>query len=178
MGQGVHTVARQVVCQETGLDPKFMEVRVDTASGARSGMTTARAPPRWWATRHRRRRPARRPGPTALAELVGRELTAARWRCDWTTAGPPGQATITHYSYGYATPARDPRRRRAGPRVIAAHDAGQVVNPTLFEGQIEGAVVMGLGYALSEDLPLRGRPAQSTRLRLRLLRAKTCRPSR
>jgi xanthine dehydrogenase molybdenum-binding subunit len=40
-------------------------------------------------------------------------------------------------------------------RVVAAHDAGRVVNPTLFEGQIEGAVVMGLGYALSEDLPLK-----------------------
>ena len=39
-------------------------------------------------------------------------------------------------------------------RVVAAHDGGRIINPTLFESQIEGAVVMGLGYALSEDLPM------------------------
>ena len=48
--------------------------------------------------------------------------------------------------------------------VHAAHDAGRIVNPTLFEGQIQGAVVMGLGYALSEDLPLAGGLPLSDRL--------------
>ena len=37
---------------------------------------------------------------------------------------------------------------------MAAHDGGRIINPTLFESQIEGAVVMGLGYALSEELPM------------------------
>jgi len=35
-------------------------------------------------------------------------------------------------------------------RYIAGHDVGQAINPTSVEGQIEGAVAMGLGYALSE----------------------------
>ncbi len=35
-------------------------------------------------------------------------------------------------------------------RYLAAHDVGQAINPQSVEGQIEGAVVMGLGYALSE----------------------------
>ena len=39
-------------------------------------------------------------------------------------------------------------------KVVAAHDAGKIINPALFEGQIEGAVHMGLGYALLEDLPM------------------------
>ncbi|HOK03407.1 MAG TPA: molybdopterin-dependent oxidoreductase, partial [Spirochaetota bacterium] len=39
-------------------------------------------------------------------------------------------------------------------KVIAAFDAGTVINPTLFEGQIEGAIAMGLGYALSEEIKL------------------------
>ncbi len=39
--------------------------------------------------------------------------------------------------------------------MIAAHDAGKIMNPILFEGQIEGGVHMGLGYALSEDLPMK-----------------------
>jgi len=39
-------------------------------------------------------------------------------------------------------------------KVIAAFDAGTVINPTLFEGQIEGAIAMGIGYALSEEIKL------------------------
>lgn len=35
---------------------------------------------------------------------------------------------------------------------IAAHDSGQIVNPTLAEGQVEGGVVQGLGFALYENM--------------------------
>ncbi|MCZ7667782.1 MAG: molybdopterin-dependent oxidoreductase [Chloroflexi bacterium] len=37
MGQGVNTIATQVVCTETGIDPKLIEVRIDTMGGAGSG---------------------------------------------------------------------------------------------------------------------------------------------
>src|ERR1035441_1459056 len=36
-------------------------------------------------------------------------------------------------------------------KVIAAHDVGKVLNPTLLAGQVEGAVHMGLGHSLSEE---------------------------
>ena len=36
---------------------------------------------------------------------------------------------------------------------VAAHDVGRAINPALCEGQIEGSIHMGLGYALTEDLP-------------------------
>lgn len=36
--------------------------------------------------------------------------------------------------------------------VVAAHDLGKVINPLQTEGQIEGAIQMGLGYALTEAL--------------------------
>ena len=35
-------------------------------------------------------------------------------------------------------------------RVVAAHDVGRAVNPSLLEGQIEGAVAQGVGLALME----------------------------
>jgi CO/xanthine dehydrogenase Mo-binding subunit len=35
--------------------------------------------------------------------------------------------------------------------VVAAHDVGQAINPTLIEGQIEGGVAQGLGMALMEE---------------------------
>ncbi|NIQ10311.1 MAG: molybdopterin-dependent oxidoreductase, partial [candidate division Zixibacteria bacterium] len=57
--------------------------------------------------------------------------------------------------------------------VYAAHDAGKIINPTLFEGQIEGSVHMGLGYALTEDLVMENGAPKSTRLRkCGILRAK------
>jgi xanthine dehydrogenase molybdenum-binding subunit len=37
-------------------------------------------------------------------------------------------------------------------KIVAAHDAGTVINPTIVEGQIEGGAVMGAGYAISEEM--------------------------
>jgi xanthine dehydrogenase molybdenum-binding subunit len=41
-------------------------------------------------------------------------------------------------------------------RVIAAHDVGKVMNRNLLEGQIEGAVHMGLGHSLTEEFVVEG----------------------
>ena len=57
-------------------------------------------------------------------------------------------------------------------KVIAAHDAGKIMNPMLFEGQIQGGVHMGIGYALTEDLPMKGGYLENDRMRkLGILRA-------
>jgi xanthine dehydrogenase molybdenum-binding subunit len=37
-------------------------------------------------------------------------------------------------------------------RYVAAHDVGRAINPLLLKGQIYGAALMGLGYALSEEM--------------------------
>jgi CO/xanthine dehydrogenase Mo-binding subunit len=39
-------------------------------------------------------------------------------------------------------------------KVVAVHDAGRVLNPNGAEGQVEGGVVMSLGYSLFEQLEL------------------------
>lgn len=39
-------------------------------------------------------------------------------------------------------------------QVVAAHDVGKAINPLSVEGQIEGGVVMSLGFALTEEYPL------------------------
>lgn len=56
-------------------------------------------------------------------------------------------------------------------KVIAASDTGKVVNPQAVEGQMEGGVVMGLGYALSEEFKLeQGRIVTDTMAKLGLPR--------
>ena len=63
-------------------------------------------------------------------------------------------------------------------RVLAVHDVGRAVNPMLCEGQIQGSVHMGLGYALSEDFPADelGRPRNMTLRSLGILRPKDVPP--
>jgi xanthine dehydrogenase YagR molybdenum-binding subunit len=39
-------------------------------------------------------------------------------------------------------------------RIVAAHDSGRIINPTLAESQLEGGIIQGLGYALFEERAL------------------------
>src|SRR5208282_125692 len=59
----------------------------------------------------------------------------------------------THTTFGFATQVVVLGETGAVERVIAAHDVGRALNPQQCEAQIEGSVHMGLGYALTEELP-------------------------
>jgi CO/xanthine dehydrogenase Mo-binding subunit len=48
---------------------------------------------------------------------------------------------------------------------VAAFDVGKAINPRALEGQIEGGVAMGLGYALMEEIVLQEGVIQNTNLR-------------
>ena len=61
---------------------------------------------------------------------------------------------ISHIAYGYATQVCILDEDGKVKQMIAAHDVGKAVNPLSIEGQIEGGVVMSLGYALTEKYPL------------------------
>jgi xanthine dehydrogenase molybdenum-binding subunit len=72
---------------------------------------------------------------------------------DTTPAGRPAAKIKTHTAFGYATQVCVLDENGRVERIVAAHDVGRAVNPALCEGQIQGAVHMGLGYALTEALP-------------------------
>ncbi len=61
----------------------------------------------------------------------------------------------SHVAYGFATHVVIIDDEGCVKEVYAAHDSGKVVNPIAIQGQIEGGVLMGLGYALTEDWPLK-----------------------
>ena len=95
---------------------------------------------------------------------------------DWTNKLEDAvESPIIHSTFGYAAQLviADPQTGVI-ERVVAAHDVGKAVNPMLCEGQIEGAVHMGLGYALSEDFPCddQGRPVNMTLRSLKIIRPK------
>ena len=157
MGQGVHTILMQVLCEELGLTPSRVAVEVDTRYELGCGQTTAsRATVLGGrsviaAAAKLKADLAGAATPAALAALAGREYYGEVC-VDWTTApGADVDSPVTHFAYGWATQVVILDGDGVIAKVVAAHDVGKVINPTLLEGQIEGAVHMGLGHALSEE---------------------------
>jgi CO/xanthine dehydrogenase Mo-binding subunit len=175
MGQGVHNMAIQTLHEETGLHPDFMEVIVDTSAGLPTGMTTSSRATALVgkAIIDASFELANDLKTKSLSALIGKTYMG-KFFCDWTTK--PGAETdkpITHFSYGYATQVVILNEDGKIEKVIAAHDGGKIMNSMLFEGQIEGAVHMGLGYALTENLPMEnGWPLSFKMKDLGILRAK------
>jgi xanthine dehydrogenase molybdenum-binding subunit len=108
-----------------------------------------------------------------LHELAGR-IYAGEIRIDDTTA--PGETKNgkikTHTTFGWATQVVVLDENGALAEVIAAHDVGRALNPQQCEAQVEGAVHMGLGYALTEELPCKeGMPVTFKLREIGVLRA-------
>jgi selenium-dependent xanthine dehydrogenase len=174
MGQGVHTIAAQALCEETGIDPKIVEVIVDTKAGIKTGMTTSSRGTVLLGNAiidACKKLKVDLKGKT-LKDLSGKQYRG-RWECTWTTK--PGKSkgdAATHYSYGYAAQLVVLNDKGEIDKVYAAHDAGKIFNPKMFEGQIEGAVHMGLGYALTENFPMENGQIVNKKLKdLKILRA-------
>jgi xanthine dehydrogenase molybdenum-binding subunit len=175
MGQGLFTILRQVLTEETGLDPRTMSVRTASDPRVVCGMTTAsRATALLGAAGQiAARKLASDLEDAPLESLAGREYLG-EYVCDFTTK--PGEDTenpITHMTFSYATQVVILDEEGQIARVVAAHDVGRAINPLQCAGQIEGAVHMGLGYALSEDFPCtEGRPDSLLLRDLGILKAK------
>jgi len=175
MGQGVHTVAQQVAVEELGLDPDDIDVIVDSTRELGAGQTTGSRGTLMGAGAVRDACDvARKDGCQVGVDYLG------EYRVDWTNSLSDGvPEPIIHSTFGYAAQlvVLDPVSGEV-ERVVAAHDVGRAVNPTLCEGQIEGAVHMGLGYALSEGFPAdeEGRPVNATLRSLDIIRPKDMPP--
>ncbi|MBN2639728.1 MAG: selenium-dependent xanthine dehydrogenase [Bacteroidales bacterium] len=174
MGQGVHNMALQTLCEETGLNPETIEVVVDTDAQIKTGMTTSSRATALvgLAVINAAQQLKEDLKNYSVAELTGKTYSG-QYICDWTSKpGTEVENPKIHYSYGYAAQVCVLDKEGNVNKIVAAHDAGKIMNPMLFEGQIEGAVHMGLGYALTEDLPMKDGYLISDRYRkLGILRA-------
>ena len=171
MGQGVHTVALQVASQELGVSAEIIDVLVDTSRELGAGQTTGSR--------------GTLMGAGAVADACNKAKEGGckigvdyegEYRVDWTNSLSENlENPIIHSTFGYASQVviMDNETGKV-EKVIAAHDVGRAVNPLLCEGQIEGAVHMGLGYALSEGFPCDefGKPENLTLRSLSIIRPK------
>ncbi|MFO1198259.1 MAG: selenium-dependent xanthine dehydrogenase [Burkholderiaceae bacterium] len=155
MGQGLMTVLVQFAVQATGLPASVFEPKVDTRFDLQCGQTTGSRATLLGgravldaAARLR----ADLDAAGSLSALAGREYAGETVVDDTTALGADVPRIKTHTAFGFATQVVVLDESGRVERVVAAHDAGRVVNPALCEGQIQGAVHMGLGYALTEEL--------------------------
>ena len=174
MGQGVHNMALQTLCQETSVSPDIIEVIVNTDAQIKTGMTTSsRATALVGLAVMNAAKAFKKDLKTkSLKELTGKSYKG-QYVCNWTTKpGTDVDEQITHYSYGYAAQVSILDDDGKIKKMIAAHDGGKIMNPMLFEGQVEGGVHMGLGYALTENLPMKNGFLISDKMKdLKILRA-------
>lgn len=176
MGQGLFTVTIQTAVQETGLPPETFTALTDTAVDLDCGQTTgsrgtvlscnavidaARKLKKDLDDLHQRGVVTSGDHVSALKLLQGREYRG-EWVCNYTVKlGAHVDEPKTHLTYGFATQVVILNDDGSIKKVVAAHDVGRVINPTLLEGQMEGSIHMGLGYALTEDFVCEGGQIQT-----------------
>jgi selenium-dependent xanthine dehydrogenase len=155
MGQGVHTVLQQVACEElasSGVELKHVSVTVDTEREFETGQTTASRGTFLGGLAVKKacdELKAELNG-KGLPELAGREFVGEiEFRVTQPMDAPDLERSHICFGWGVQVVILEDDGRIA--KVIAAHDVGRVMNRNLLEGQMEGAVHMGLGHSLTEE---------------------------
>ena len=159
MGQGIATMCTHMVCQETGLDPALIvHERPDTNRTPNSGTSTASR--QTVVTGEATRRAAQKlkaalVGGKSVADLNEQEFYD-EFSAITDPMGSPKDFPVSHVSYSYGAQVVVLDSQGKVEKVVAAYDVGTPVNIQSVEGQIEGGIIMGLGFALTEDFPVLG----------------------
>jgi xanthine dehydrogenase molybdenum-binding subunit len=176
MGQGLLTVLVQFAVEVTGLPAQIFRPRVDTTFALGCGQTTGSRATLFGGLAVKaaaKKLRAELDAGKTLAELAGQVFAADEVIDDTTALGARVAKIKTHTSFAYATQLCILDAEGRIERFVAAHDVGRVVNPDLCAGQVEGSIHMGLGYALTEELPCEdGMPVATTLRELGVLRAR------
>lgn len=157
IGQGAGTVFKQMIVSALDVDPddvvyeranSWIGPDSGTTSGSRQTLVTGEACLR--ACEDFKEKAEGR----KLSELVGLDAFGEYYaKTDRLGADVPNP--VSHVAYGYATQMciLDPKTGKL-EKMVAAHDVGKAISPLACEGQIEGGVVMSIGYALRERFPI------------------------
>ena len=169
MGQGLPAVLSACAAEELGLPADSVNVLLgDTDYCPDGGPTTAsrqtfisgnaaRHAAQALLQRLRSQEGGEDRGFAGLLALARENGTSALERYEyWAPATRPlGTGGDMHFAFGFGAQAAlcevelDTGRVHVR-RIVAAHDVGRAINPLTLEGQIEGGIVMCIGYALNE----------------------------
>lgn len=157
IGQGIATVSLQTVCEVTNIKPDLIVVEApDTARTPNTGTTTASRQTVF--TGEAIRRAALKLKQAIDSGKSLKDLELVEFYGEFCSETDPIDSDkknpVSHVAYGYAAQVVILDDQGKLSKVVAAYDLGKVVNRKAAEGQIEGGIVMGLGYALTEDYPL------------------------
>ena len=156
IGQGLGTVLVQLCCQLLELRREdvvyersntFEAPDSGTTSGSRQTLITGEACRRACGELQKALE-----GKT-LSDLNGTEYYG-EYLAKTDPLGAPVPNPVSHVAYGYATQLCELDEEGKLKLLVAAHDVGRAVNPLSCEGQIEGGVVMSMGFALTEHYPV------------------------
>ena len=158
LGQGLSTTMIQIASEATGLPhARFEAILPNTETTPDSGASTASRQTtitgeavRMAAVKLREALDAH-----TLAELEGQVFLATHDPHTDPIGAPGVKYPRSQICYGYAANLVVLAEDGTVEKIYAAHDVGRCINRLNVEGQIEGGVVMSMGYALTEDFPLR-----------------------
>ena len=158
IGQGLGTVLVQMTVTNTDLkrddivyerSNTWIAPDSGTTSGSRQTMITGEA-----CRRACEKLMEAKGSDKSLKDLIGQEFYGD-YLAKTDPLGADVPNPVSHVAYGYATQVCILNEKTGKiDRMIAAHDVGKAVNPLSCEGQIEGGVVMSIGYALREKYPI------------------------
>ena len=153
MGQGIGTVMLQIAAETLSM-PKdaFIVEPPDTERTPDSGTSTASRQTAFTGEAVRRASLKLKDelGNRKLSEAEGTEVYA---EFDFPTDPITSRKEnpVSHLAYSYSAQVAKLDDNGRVERITAACDAGTVINRIAIEGQVEGGVLMGMGYALTED---------------------------
>lgn len=173
MGQGIKTVALQIAIETTGLgSDSFIVEEPDTARTPDSGTSTASRQTAFTGEAVRIAASKLRADLDSygLSELEGKEYSGEfSYVTDPITSEKKNP--VSHLAYSYSAQVAELGEDGKVRRITAACDAGTVINRQSIEGQIEGGVLMGMGYALTESFRMENGFVKSKYGTLGLIRA-------
>ncbi len=173
MGQGIATVALQIASETLKADPELIVVEdPDTARTPDSGTSTASRQTAFTGEAVRRAALKLKPD---LDEFGIEPLEGAEYYAEFCFDTDPITSDkgnpVSHLAYSYSAQVAELDENGRVKHITAACDAGTVINKKSIEGQIEGGVIMGMGYALTENFKTENGYVKSKYGTLGLIRA-------
>jgi selenium-dependent xanthine dehydrogenase len=159
MGQGIGQMALTEICHVTGLRPdQFLHEPADTIRTPDAGTSTASRQTVMTGEAARRaavQLRAELDAGRSLEELEGREFFG-EFSAETDPLGAVKENPVSHISYSYGAQVVILDEGGKVTKAVSAFDVGTPVNIQSVEGQIEGGMLMGLGYALTEEFRCEG----------------------